>query len=138
MKYDLALAAMEARQCQDLLSQAQYHVARARRVDEEEKQLRKKQEEEREAFRVRQMEEQKKLEERRRQEAEQMLIKRQEYKEKTKNAILFTELPNEMKPKSRGKGKKDYITDSGELFSSLFCINKKNVSKNFSLLIIAY
>ncbi|KAK6641359.1 protein required for normal CLN1 and CLN2 G1 cyclin expression [Polyplax serrata] len=112
MKYDLALAAMEARQCQDLLSQAQYHVARARRVDEEEKQLRKKQEEEREAFRVRQLEEQKKLEERRRQEVEQMLLKRQEYKEKTKNAILFTEIPNEMKPKGRGRGKKDYISDS--------------------------
>lgn len=58
MKYDLELAALEARQCQDLLSQAQYHVARARRLDEEERQLRKKQEEEREAFRVRQMEEQ--------------------------------------------------------------------------------
>jgi hypothetical protein len=28
MKYDLARAAIEARQCQDLLSQAQYHVAR--------------------------------------------------------------------------------------------------------------
>ncbi|CAM1324980.1 CTR9 (predicted), partial [Pycnogonum litorale] len=34
MKYDLAAAAAEARQCQDLLSQAQYHVARARRLDD--------------------------------------------------------------------------------------------------------
>ena len=41
------LAETEARRCQDLLSQAQYHVARARRLDEEEKMLRKKQEEER-------------------------------------------------------------------------------------------
>ena len=40
-------AEAEARRCQDLLSQAQYHVARARRLDEEEKMLRKKQEEER-------------------------------------------------------------------------------------------
>ena len=40
-------AEVEARRCQDLLSQAQYHVARARRLDEEEKMLRKKQEEER-------------------------------------------------------------------------------------------
>ena len=37
MKYDLARAAIEARKCQDLLSQAQYHVARARKIDEEEK-----------------------------------------------------------------------------------------------------
>lgn len=112
MRYDLQSAAVEARQCQDLLSQAQYHVARARRVDEEEKLLRKKQEEEREAFRIRQMEEQKRLAERRKQEVEQMLLKRQEYKEKTKNALLFTELPNEMKPKGRGRGRKDYISDS--------------------------
>ncbi|KAL0116999.1 hypothetical protein PUN28_010101 [Cardiocondyla obscurior] len=41
------LAESEARRCQDLLSQAQYHVARARRLDEEEKMLRRKQEEER-------------------------------------------------------------------------------------------
>lgn len=44
------LAEIEARRCQDLLSQAQYHVARARRLDEEEKSLRKKQEEERYDF----------------------------------------------------------------------------------------
>lgn len=41
------LAKTEAQKCQDLLSQAQYHVARAQRLDEEEKMLRKKQEEER-------------------------------------------------------------------------------------------
>ena len=58
MRYDVKLAGLEARQCQDLLSQAQYHVARARRVDEEERQLRRKQEEEREAFRMKQKEEQ--------------------------------------------------------------------------------
>lgn len=58
MRYDVTLAGLEARQCQDLLSQAQYHVARARKVDEEEKQLRRKQEEEREAFRLKQVEEQ--------------------------------------------------------------------------------
>ena len=57
-KYDLEQAVAEAQQCQDLLSQAQYHVARARELDEEEKLLRRKQEEEREAFRKRQVEEQ--------------------------------------------------------------------------------
>lgn len=39
------------RQCSDLLSQAQYHVARARKQDEEEKELRAKQEQERDALR---------------------------------------------------------------------------------------
>merc|ERR1719458_596852 len=63
MKYDLARAAIEARQCQDLLSQAQYHVARARKIDEEERNMRKKQQEEREKFRQKQLGIQKKLEE---------------------------------------------------------------------------
>lgn len=41
-----------------MLSQAQYHVQRARRIDEEEKETRKKQEEERELFRKKHDEEQ--------------------------------------------------------------------------------
>lgn len=57
MRYDVNLAALESRQCKDLLSQAQYHVARARRVDEEERLLRRKQDEERTAFKMRQIEE---------------------------------------------------------------------------------
>ena len=55
MKYDMGAAAAEARQCSDLMSQAQYHVARARRADEEEKQLRAKQERERAEFRLKQL-----------------------------------------------------------------------------------
>lgn len=51
MKYDLAWAQTEGRQCQDLLSQAQYHVSRARKIDEEEQEVRRKQEEEREIIR---------------------------------------------------------------------------------------
>lgn len=45
-----------SRQCSDLLSQAQYHVARARKIDEEEKEMRKRQEEEREAIRQKHLE----------------------------------------------------------------------------------
>lgn len=41
----------DCRQCSDLLSQAQYHVARARKQDEEEKELRAKQEQERDLLR---------------------------------------------------------------------------------------
>lgn len=46
------------RQCQDLLSQAQYHVARARRLDAEEREFRRKQEEEREALKQKILEQQ--------------------------------------------------------------------------------
>lgn len=93
---------MEANQCQDLLSQAQYHVSRARRIDEEEKALKRKQEEERLAFKMRQEEERKRREEMLKSSREQMLAKRQEYVEKTKNLILTLEVPQE---KERKKGK---------------------------------
>lgn len=107
------LAEAEARRCQDLLSQAQYHVARARRLDEEEKMLRRKQEEERQAFKMRQTEEQRKLEEMRRQKEEEMLQKRQEYVEKTKNALVFGEMPSE-KPGRKGKRVRtdQYVSDN--------------------------
>jgi len=48
----------ESRQCSDLLSQAQYHVARARKQDEEEKELRAKQEQERDLLRQQLLKEQ--------------------------------------------------------------------------------
>lgn len=57
MKFDLNFATHEARKCADYLSQAQHHVARARKVDEEEKQLRERQEKERESIRQKQLEE---------------------------------------------------------------------------------
>lgn len=46
------------RQCSDLLSQAQYHVARARKQDEEERELRAKQEQEKELLRQKLLKEQ--------------------------------------------------------------------------------
>lgn len=67
LKYDLGAAAAEANQCRDLLSQAQYHVVRARKQDDEEKALRRKQDEERQALKQKVVEEQMKREERRRQ-----------------------------------------------------------------------
>ncbi|XP_058450145.1 RNA polymerase-associated protein CTR9 homolog [Malaya genurostris] len=110
-RYNIALAATEASQCQDLLQQAQYHVSRARKIDEEERVLRQKQELEREEFKRRQMEERMRLEEMRRKAHEEMLAKRQEYKEKTKNALFFIETGPEPKKKG-GRGRKDYISDS--------------------------
>lgn len=93
--------------------QAQYHVARARSLAEEEKRLRRKQEEEREAFRAKQREEQQKQEEMRKQEQEKLLKLREEYIEKTKKATQFSDMPTE-KPE---KGKKVNI----QLFKDPFC-----------------
>lgn len=113
-RYNIALASIEANQCQDLLSQAQYHVSRARRIDEEERNLRTKQEQERAAFKKRQEEERKLEAERRRKAEEEMLAKREEFKEKTKNALLFSEPPPEAKKKGPGRGRRDdYVSDSG-------------------------
>ena len=44
-----------------------------------------------------------------------MLVKRQEYKEKTKGALLFGDMPSEKKPsKGRGRKNQDIIaSDSG-------------------------
>merc|ERR1712098_134625 len=85
-KYDLSRAAIEARQCQDLLSQAQYHVARAKAIDEQEREQKRKQHLERESYRNKQLELQKKLEEAQREKLESKLKARQEYVERMKRA----------------------------------------------------
>ncbi|CAL1299315.1 unnamed protein product [Larinioides sclopetarius] len=112
MKYDLAQASAEARQCQDLLSQAQYHVARARRLDAEEREFRRKQEEEREALKQKILEQQQKeLDERLKQEQE-LIMKRQEFVEKSKAKLRFDE---DEKPRKKGRKAHDgYISDSSE------------------------
>lgn len=116
MRYDVTLADMEAKQCQDLLSQAQYHVARARKMDNDERDMRRKQEEEREALRVKQIEEQTKALQRQEEQRKEMLLKRQEYREKTKNAIVFD--PILEKPKGKGKRRENYGSDSGGSIAS--------------------
>ncbi|KAK3600789.1 hypothetical protein CHS0354_009223 [Potamilus streckersoni] len=114
MKFDLAQAAAEARQCSDLLSQASYHVNRARKIDEEEQELRKRQEEEREAIRQRQEAE---VMEKMQQKADlqkQMMERRAIYVEKAKKISLVPE-PEERPRKSGKKPKKaeddDFVSD---------------------------
>lgn len=85
------MAIIEANQCSDLLTQAQHHVITARQIDLEERQIKQKHEDDRLAFKRLQEEERIRLEEERRRTKEEMLAKRQEYKEKTKNAMLFSE-----------------------------------------------
>lgn len=111
-RFNITVAGTEASQCQDLLSQAQYHVARARRIDEEDKSMRMKQEMERSAFKLKQEEERKRMEEERHRTMGEMMKKREEYKEKTKGAMII-EMPDEG-PKKRGRGRRDSIIDSGD------------------------
>ena len=47
MKFDLKFAIHEAQKCAEFLNQAQYHLARARKVDDEERARKEKQEKER-------------------------------------------------------------------------------------------
>jgi len=116
-KFDLAWSVLEEQRCQDLLSQAQYHVVRARRMDEEEQEIRKKQEVEREALRQKFIEEQRVKEEEKLKQEKELIQKRQEYVEKTKNILIFEQLPEEKPKKSRGRkgnaGEEDgFVTDS--------------------------
>ena len=57
MRFDLKQAGKEASRCRDLLSQAQYHVARARRQDEDERKMKEEQEREKAVLREKQLEE---------------------------------------------------------------------------------
>lgn len=91
------MATAEASQCSDLLTQAQHHVITARQIDMEERLIRQKQEDDRAAFKRLQEEERKRLEEERNRTKEELLLKRQEYMEKTKNALLFSESFTEKK-----------------------------------------
>eukprot|EP00102_Acyrthosiphon_pisum_P018617 XP_016655827.1 PREDICTED: RNA polymerase-associated protein CTR9 homolog isoform X2 [Acyrthosiphon pisum] len=117
MRYDVDLANIEAKQCKDLLSQAQYHVARARKMDNDERDSRRKQERERELYRVKQIEEQTIALQKQDEQRKEMLLKRQEYKEKTKNALVFDTVLE--KPKGKGKRRENYGSDSGRSISSV-------------------
>ncbi|KAI5608523.1 RNA polymerase-associated protein CTR9-like [Silurus asotus] len=105
MRFDLALAASEARQCSDLLSQAQYHVARARKQDEEEKELRAKQDQEREVLRQQLIRKQEEKKVKEAEEQKKLLEQRAQYVEKTKNLLSFTdEMKESSKEKKKGGG----------------------------------
>ncbi|XP_061884611.1 RNA polymerase-associated protein CTR9 homolog [Entelurus aequoreus] len=105
MRFDLAHAASEARQCSDLLSQAQYHVARARKQDEEDKELRAKQEQERDLLRQQMLKEQEDRRNREAEEQKKLLEQRALFVEKTKNLLTFAEGSKEAsKEKKKGGG----------------------------------
>ena len=117
MKYDLGRAAVEARQCQDLLSQAQYHVARAKAIDEQEREQRKKQQMEREQFRVKQQEMQKRIVEEQKLKMEEKAKLRETYKEKMAAATKL-EIIDDKPTKKGGGGGGRRKRDDGEIRSS--------------------
>lgn len=88
-KFDVTSAEMESKNCQDLLSQVQYHVVRAHKIEDDECEMRRKQKEELEAIHIKQTEEQIKNIQLQEEKKKEMILKRQEYKEKTKNVLKF-------------------------------------------------
>ncbi|KAM8939779.1 RNA polymerase-associated protein CTR9 homolog [Pelodytes ibericus] len=116
MRFDLALAATEARQCSDLLSQAQYHVARARKQDEEEKELRAKQEQEKEVLRQKLLKQQEEKRLKEIEEQKKLLEQRAQYVEKTKGLLSFTGESEGPKEKKRGGGRRSRKTGEFEEF----------------------
>ena len=116
-KFDLAWCSIEEQRCQDLLQQAQYHVMRARTMDEQEQEIRRKQELEREELRKKLMEEQRVREEEKIKQAQELILKRQEYVEKTKNILIFQDAPEDKPKKARGRksvanDEDGFVTDS--------------------------
>jgi len=122
MKYDLARAAIEARQCQDLLSQAQYHVARAKTIDDQEKELRKRQHQERERFRQEQEAILRKKEEERREQLAEKAKTRESYREKMSNVMridVIDDAPTSKKGRGGGGGGgRGRKRDDGEIRTS--------------------
>ncbi|XP_078725222.1 RNA polymerase-associated protein CTR9 homolog isoform X1 [Lampetra fluviatilis] len=104
MKFDLAQAAAEARQCADLLSQAQYHVSRARKLDEEERSQRAKQEKEKEELKLKLMQEQEEKRRRLSEEQRKLLETRAQFVEKTKGLLVFSERAEPQREKRKGGG----------------------------------
>ena len=84
-----------------MLSQAQYHVARARKIDEEEQELRKHREEEREAIRQKYKEEQLQKQKKKEELSKMMMEKRQIYVEKAKQIALAPEPEERRSTKSK-------------------------------------
>jgi RNA polymerase-associated protein CTR9 len=113
-KFDLQHAGSEAKACADLLSQAQHHVARARKQDEEERAWRVKQEEEREMLKRKQMEDEAEKARLKVEEAQQKEEQRQQFVERTKRLLEFSEEQLSIK-ETRKVARKS--KQSGEIYS---------------------
>uniref|UniRef100_A0A673YLR7 RNA polymerase-associated protein CTR9 homolog n=1 Tax=Salmo trutta TaxID=8032 RepID=A0A673YLR7_SALTR len=102
----LCLCGGRCRQCSDLLSQAQYHVARARKQDEEEKEIRAKQDQERDFLRQQMHKEQEEKRTKQEEDQKKLLEQRAMYVEKTKGLLSFADgMKEERKEKKKGGGR---------------------------------
>lgn len=114
-KYDFK---NESRICQDLLNQASYHLTRAKILDEEEKELKRKQEAQIRELKEKQQFEQKLKEDEQKQKELALIEKRAEFVKKTQN---FTNFQVEEKAEKKGSSKKrskkevtDFVTDGSD------------------------
>ncbi|XP_011403140.1 PREDICTED: RNA polymerase-associated protein CTR9 homolog [Amphimedon queenslandica] len=115
LKFDLQFASHEAKRCADLLSQAQHHVARARKSEDEERELREKQEKEMETLRQKQIEQEEKLAKERERQLQLQEQARQEFIQKTQNLLHFTrEASPPPKPSRKKRGTADVQSDDPE------------------------
>ena len=86
-----------------MLSQAQYHVARARKIDDEERKMRRRQEEEREAIRQKTLAEQTEKEKVKANTAKKLAELRAEFVEKTKKITQFDDIDDAPARKKGGR-----------------------------------
>jgi len=84
------MAKIEIENCQTVLSNKEQIVIRAQKLDGENRELSLKLEVERENHRKKQLDKQTKMQEEQERIKQEMTRRRLEYKEKTKNAIIFT------------------------------------------------
>ncbi|CAI4231970.1 unnamed protein product [Auanema sp. JU1783] len=113
-------AGEEARECRDLLKQAQTYLARAQLQDEEESRLRAKQEEERLSLLRKMQEEQQEKEAERLRKEDELRSLRHTYVSMTKDILKMPEIVEEKKSRGYGKKRKggdgdEFVNDSSDM-----------------------
>ncbi|XP_076802913.1 RNA polymerase-associated protein CTR9 homolog isoform X1 [Clavelina lepadiformis] len=106
MRFDLNQAAKEASKCRDLLSQAQYHVSRARRQDEEERKMKEEQDREKALLREKQLEEERNRIRAQEEKMRALIEQRAQIQDKNKALMQMAEQMEEETPKKKSSGKK--------------------------------
>lgn len=122
IKYDFKLDGIEAKKCEDLLKQTEYHLSRAKRIDEDEREMKRRQQEEREETRLKMVEEQTKREQELlqqkmalQQQKMVMQAKRDEIMKRTQN-MTASAMDDDKKSRKRGakKDNADEYVSSGD------------------------
>ena len=100
--------------CNDLLSQAEYHVKRAKAVDDKEKEVKAKQDEERRLLHEQIKAEQDRIEEEKRRLAQEKEEKRKTFVEQTKDKMVIQEIKQEpvVRKRPRKQEEDDFVNDS--------------------------